>query len=47
MRVISKLVSWLSRHLVAQGDENDYYAWADSRLDELAEKARRNNARYR
>ena len=27
-------------NIVATGDENEYYAWADQRLDELAEEAR-------
>jgi len=27
-------------NIVATGDENEYYAWADQRLDEIAEEAR-------
>jgi hypothetical protein len=39
---VRRLLRWLNRRLgiVATGAENDYLAWADTRLDELAAEAR-------
>jgi hypothetical protein len=31
--------------IVATGDENEYYAWADERLDQMAEEARQAHER--
>ena len=42
---MNRLRTWwkgfVARNLVAQGAENNYYAWADARLDELAAEKRR------
>lgn len=43
MRYLTRLLSWVFRGLIANEAESDYYAWADTRLDELAEEARRKN----
>ena len=38
-RLIGRLLAALGRQVIADGSENDYYAWADIRLDELAAEA--------
>ncbi len=39
---MKRLMRWLGQHLIKSGVVSDdpYYAWADQRLDELAEEAR-------
>lgn len=45
MGIMSKFASLLRRtNIVAQGDENRYYAWADARLDEIAAERTRQAA---